>query len=1111
MFHRASALIAALACTAACSADRHERPLFRLLAPSHTGVTFANTIATSDSVNVQTDVYIYNGAGVAAGDVDNDGYPDVFFAGNMVSSRLYLNKRQMRFEDITDRAGVRTNRWATGAAMVDINGDGYLDIYVSVSGPPWSVARDRANLLFVNNGNRTFTEAAAKYGIADTGFTTQAAFLDYDEDGCLDLFLLENSPKDFSRGGLTSHPSGMRGRTPDSYNQLYRNDCHGTFTNVSSKAGILEDAGYGLGVVVTDVNRDGWPDVYVSNDGTPNDVLYVNNRDGTFTNAAARSLKHTSYAGMGVDVADFNNDGWPDIAQVDMMPHDLSRRKQMSGFMTYDNLLEARRAGFRDDYSENALQLSNGVDKTGNVIFSDIARLAGVAATDWSWSPLFADFDNDGYKDLFITNGYPKAVNDLDYQTAMFGVRRTGTASSEASHRAGLDILKRLYAYDVSNYVFRNGGDLTFVDVTAAWGLARPSYSYGAAYADLDNDGKLDLVVNNIDGPAFIYQNAQRADATHHYLAIALQGDGPNRRGIGVTLVLTVGGRTQYLYHSPYRGFMSSMDDRAHFGLGAATRVDSLQVFWPDGRYQLLAGLEVDRLIVVRQADATEKRRVAPPRTPPRFDAADDKKPLYKHQSSLGIDYTVQPLLPYLPSSQGPPIATADVNGDGLDDVFIGGNVGRAGKLFLQAKDGGFAEAAHGEPWLADKAFEDWGALFFDANSDGKPDLYVASCGYRLPPESPLLQDRLYLNVGGGRFVRDSLALPTMRTCTRVVRAADFNRDGRLDLFVGGRLTVRDYPLPTRSYLLRNDGGHFTDVADQVAPELARPGGMITDAAWVDLDGDGRVDLVTAGEWMPLQFFHNDGARFRNTTRDTRLPSMRGWWYSLAVGDFDGDGHPDLVAGNLGLNYAYSTSPGNRFGVYAGDLAGNRTADIVLTTEIDGTEYPLAGRVPLGREIDPLSLRFPTYGSFARATVQQAFAPAQLQQAVHYQTDTFASVVLRNDGDGTFTSSPLPALAQIAPIKGIVVYDVDGDGHLDLIVAGNLYASEPNTARADAGNGLWLRGDGRGHFTPVPPTESGLLAPLDVSGLALIDTPAGKAVIVANTGDSLQVFRIRKP
>jgi enediyne biosynthesis protein E4 len=482
----------------------------------------------------------------------------------------------------------------------------------------------------------------------------------------------------------------------------------------------------------------------------------------------------------------------------------------------------------------------------------------------------------------------------------------------------------------------------------------------------------------------------------------------------------------------------------------------------------------------------------------------------YKHQATTLVDYSVQPLMPYMISRQGPPIAVADVNGDGLDDVFIGGAAGVPGKLFIQRRDGTFVESKEGQPWEADKQYEDWGATFFDANGDGLPDLYVASGGYQLAPGSPLLQDRLYINKGGGRFVRDTRALPTMLTSKATVRVGDFNGDGRPDLFVGGRLTPRSYPYPTRSYLLRNDGDHFTDVTEEVAPEMVHPGGMITDAAWIDFDGDGRLDLVTVGEWMPIQFYRNDGKRLRNVTQSTHLPPMRGWWYSLAVGDFDHDGRPDLIAGNLGLNYTYTTSNQSRFGMYAGDFTGNRTTEIVLTQEISGTEYSLSGMVPLGQEIYQLASQFPTYGSFAHASVRQLFSPAQLQQAVHYQTDTFASVYLHNDGGGTFSVSALPNPAQIAPIKGIIVHDVDGDGNLDLIVAGNLYDAEPNTPRADAGNGLWLRGDGHGHFKPVPPSESGFLAPLNVAGLALVKTPTGNAVLIANTGDSLQAFAIKK-
>jgi hypothetical protein len=452
----------------------------------------------------------------------------------------------------------------------------------------------------------------------------------------------------------------------------------------------------------------------------------------------------------------------------------------------------------------------------------------------------------------------------------------------------------------------------------------------------------------------------------------------------------------------------------------------------------------------------------------------------------------------------------ADVNGDGLDDVFIGGGQGLPGKLFLQQRDGSFVESSQGQPWEADKVYEDWGAVFFDANGDGLPDLYVASGGYQLAPTSPLLQDRLYINKGGGRFVRDLQALPTMLTSKATVRVGDFNGDGRPDLFVGGRLTPRNYPYPTRSYILRNDGGRFTDVTEEVAPELTKPGGMVTDAAWIDFDGDGRLDLVTVGEWMPIQFYHNDGKKLRDVTQSMHLPPSRGWWYSLAVGDFDHDGRPDLVAGNLGLNYSYTTSKDTTLGIYATSFSGSQTTDIVLTQRVDGKEYPYAGLATLGRDIYPLGIRFPTFGSFARATMSESFSSAQLQRALHYEADTFASVYLHNDGGGKFSSHVLPNLAQISPIKAIVAEDVDGDGHLDLIIAGNLYDSEPNTTRADAGNGLWLRGDGKNHFTPVPPAQSGFLAPLNVSGLALLNTVAGRAVLVANTSDSLQVFGIRK-
>ena len=1070
------------------SGCRHgeQAPRFKLLTPSQTGITFANTITTNDSLNPQIEIYVYNGAGVGVGDFDNDGRPDIFFAGNQVPSRLYLNKGNMRFEDITQPAGVTTHQWATGVSLVDINHDGFLDIYVCVTGPETSTPAERANLLFINNGDRTFTEAAAKYGIADSGFSTQAAWLDYDRDGDLDLFLLNNSPRDFARGGLATQPSGLLNAGPDNYNQLYRNNGDGTFTNVSRQAGILQGIGYGLGVAIGDVNLDGWPDIYVSNDINPNDVLYVNQRDGTFRDRAGQWLKRTSYAGMGVDIADFNNDGRPDILQVDMMPRDLAARQRMSGFLNYGNLVEWRHTGLRVDYDLNSLQLNNGGSGDSSVAFSEISRMAGIAYTDWSWSALFADFDNDGYKDIFITNGYPKAVNDLDYQIAVFRARHAGHT------RAALDMLRDLHSYLVPNYLFRNNGDLTFSDRSAAWGMDQPGFSYGAAYADLNNDGTLDLVVNNVDAPASIYENV--GPAVGHHLEIGLRGDAPNLRGIGASITIVAGGVRQYLYHSPYRGYMSTMETPLHFGLGAAAQVDTLTVTWPDGRSQLLTDLPADRTIALQQHDAV--RAPLTPDTRHRLFAR-TPAPAYAQPEPRSVDFTVQPLLPDQPSRQGPPLAVADVNGDGREDVLVDD------RLFIQEANGRFVEA-----WRSEPGYENWGARFFDANGDGRPDLYVASGGYQLSPVSRLLQDRLYVNQGGGRFVRDSAALPPMLTSTAAVAVGDFNGDGKPDLFVGGRLVPRNYPFPARSYLLRNDGGHFTDVTDSVAPELAQPVGMITSAVWIDFDGDGRLDLVTAGQWMPIRFFRNDGARLRDVTAAMGLPPLRGWWYSLAAGDFNHDGHVDLVAGNLGLN-AYPASQGAPLGVYASNFTGNQVTDIVLTERSGQRDFPLAGRAILGQEIYTVGLRFPTYASYASADIRQIFDAAQLKRALHAEADTLASVYLQNSGHGTFTVAALPLLAQIAPIRGIIAHDVDGDGNLDLIVAGNLYDTEANTPRSDAGNGLWLRGDGQGHFTPVPPQLSGFLAPRNVTGLALVKTPTGNAVFVANNGDSLSAFTIR--
>ena len=1107
------ALVSITAIFFSCSSDRPD-PALQKISPNESGITFSNTIESSDSSNAENEPFIYNGAGISVGDVNDDGLMDLYFTGNMVTSRLYLNRGDMNFEDVTKSAGVGTERWATGATMVDINGDGHLDIYVSVSNSGDVPAVERQNLLFINNGDETFSEQAADYGIDSIGFTTHSAFLDYDLDGDLDLFLLNNSPEEFSRGETGVMPMGAQMEVnPSGYDQLYQNNGDGTFSDVSEEAGILRKLGYGLGVAVSDLNRDGWPDIYVSNDISPNDVLYVNNQDGTFTDRAPDWLRHTSHAGMGVDMADYTNNGWPDILQSDMMPEKLSGRKRMSGSNSYGGFVDLLNRGFYLDYNINTLQMNLGLKESGDVIFSEVARTAGLAYTHWSWASLFADLDNDGWKDAFITNGYPKAMNDFDYLSDMHLAGQTDSQEEYDNQRQ--EILNNLHSYDIPNYLFLNERDGTFADVSEAWGMNEPGFSYGAAYADLDNDGRLDLVINNINAPASVYRNTSpRNERGPYYLSLQLEGEAPNTDGIGATLWVWAGGHRQMLEQYPARGFMSSVDPRLHVGLGNAGTVDSLRIDWPDGRSQILRNVQADQMLTLRQAEATTAPPYRPvPREPKQFfePLSGDESLSHTDSPSQTIDYSVQPLLPYMVSRQGPPLAAGDVNGDGRDDLFIGGDAGSAGTLYLQGDDGRFRESDQSQPWQADSNQADWGASFVDVNSDGQLDLYVASGSYHSSPVSLLLQDRIYINYGNGRFLKNTDVLPEMLTSTAAIAPGDFNGDGRTDLFVGGRLNPRNWPAPTRSWLLRNDGDRFTDVTAQVMPELVDPGGMITGAIWADVTGDGNDELVTAGQWQPIKVYQVGQNRFTDISESLELPSLRGWWEALAAADLNGDGRQDIIAGNLGLNHTYTTSPGSPFGVVAADLTGNRTTDIILTKQVDGTETPLYGLAKLGREIYTVGIAFDSFESFSQASVGQVVGSETLEDAIRYRADTFASVVLLSQPDGTFEVNQLPPLAQISPIEDMVLADIDRDGHTDLIIGGNRYESEATAPRADAGNGLWLKGDGQGNLTPVPPMQSGLVAPGDVRELKLIDTPDGQRLIISNNNDSTQVFRVHQP
>lgn len=1082
-------------------------PLFERLPAEETGVDFVNTITENDSLLNPFDLeYIYNGAGVGVGDFNGDGLPDLYFAGNTVDSKLYLNQGDFRFEDVTEATGVAApDAWATGVAVVDINQDGRSDLYLSVAGP--GAVETRANRLFVNqgvdgDGVPRFEEQAEAYGLADTGYSTQAAFFDYDRDGDLDLYLLTNALEDIDKNA--PRPKRDEGRAP-STDRLYRNNGDGTFTDVSAAAGIQME-GYGLGVAVSDINKDGWPDVYAANDFITNDLLYVNNGDGTFTNKAGEWLKHQSHNGMGVDVADFNNDTRPDIAVLDMLPPGNQRRKMMLSGFSASSLRRAIEFGYQPQYVRNTLQLNNGVSPEGMPTFSEIGRLAGVQATDWSWAPIFADVDNDGWKDLFVSNGYGKDVTNQDYVEYGSQVRAFGT--QEANRQEQLEALKDLPTVWLDNVIFQNDGDLTFTEKTDSWGLDIESLSTGAALADLDQDGDLDLITNNINDEAFIFANRLREqDTTATYLRVQLDGPAGNRRGLGAKVMLHNDGQVQYRDHNPYRGYKSTLGPTVHFGLGTARQVDSLEVVWPDGRYQLIAGVEANQTITLHHAAAGSSEGdgrgpSASPNAQPLFAGEAQSRGLsHTHNEYVVSDFERTPLLPHKLSKGGPGIAVADVNGDGLDDVFVGADRRRERTLFLQSLDGSFERRK--VPMEANR-YEDMAPLFFDADGDGDQDLYVVSGGNAAPPADPSYQDRLYLNDGSGTFRRAEDALPQMYTSGSVVTAADYDGDGDLDLFVGGHHIPRRYPLPPRSYLLRNDSEpgrvQFTDVTNDVAPALAEVG-LVTDALWTDYDRDGQRDLLIAGEWMPLTLFENRGGTLVDATAAAGLEHTVGWWNSLASGDFDRDGDTDYLAGNLGKNTKFEASAAEPVRVYAKDFDQNGSVDPVITRYIEGTEYPVAPLNQLVKQIPGMDYRFSSYASYAEATFEDVFREDELEGAYTAAATHFASSYLENRGDSAFAVQPLPLRAQFAPVYGMAPGDYNGDGHLDALLVGNSHATETLSGWYDAMVGVLLRGDGTGGFEPVNYAESGFFVDGDAKALATVASASGASLVVASQND----------
>ncbi len=1071
-----------------------------MLPPERTGVTFANRLPDDTAFTILDYMYYYDGGGVAVGDINNDGLPDLYFTSNVGPNRLYLNKGNYRFEDITQRAGVADSEgWKTGVTMADVNGDGLVDIYVSAVDYRGMHGR---NVLYINNGDGTFTDRTKEYGLDYSGFATQALFFDYDGDGNLDMYLLTHTPRHESTAGTRA--SGARA-PPPAGDRLYRNDS-GHFVDVSARAGIRTGAvRYGLGVVASDLDLTGCPDLYVANDFEEDDFLYRNNCDGTFTEQLPAAMGHTSRASMGVDAADFNNDGRPDVAVLDMLPEQERIRKTSASAesFTMDYLL--RQAGYHPQYRRNTLQLSRGRGR-----FSEIGLLAGVEATDWSWAPLFADLDNDGRKDLFITNGIYRRPNDLDY-LAYVGDPAVQEALSHGTAAVNEAAIRRMPRVPVAKYAYRNNGDLTFTNVAEAWGLAQPGFSNGAAYVDLNNSGALDLVVNNLNAPAAIYRNRAREINGNHYLRVMLRGSGANTAGIGAKGIIRHGGTTQLLEQQPTRGFESSVDPRLHFGLGASTRIDSLTVIWPDRRYQVLTDLAVDRALTLDQRDASGQweygARKARPRGPRFTDVTAAVGVAFKHQEDAFYDYYREPLIPHLLSAEGPALAVGDVNGDGLDDIYVGGAKWQAGRLFIQQKDGTF-RASRQPAFEDDSLEEDVDAVFADLNGDGHPDLYVVSGGLEFRGSHDALQDRLYLNDGHGRFHRDSQALPRLAESGSCVAVGDFNGDGHPDLFVGRRAVAGRYGVAPPSYLLENDGhGRFRDVTMEKAPELANIG-MVTAAAWVDYDRDGRLDLIVTGEWMPIRVFHNEGGRLVDRTGEAGLGGTEGWWNSVTVADLNGDGLPDLVLGNLGLNSYLRATPSEPVRLYLSDFGHNGTLEPIITFYRNGVSYPVAGRDELLGLIPRLRRRYPTYASFGASRVEDIFSASDLRQATVREARVFASSVALNNGNGTFTLKPLPVEAQVAPIRAALAGDLDGDGRTDLVVVGNSYGQAPVFGRYDASYGLLLSGLGDGTFRAVDMEDSDLLIEGQARRLAWLTwARGGRLIAVARNDESLRILR----
>ncbi|WP_062052784.1 VCBS repeat-containing protein [Aquimarina longa] len=1069
--------------------------IFTSVPPAVTGIQFRNTLIENDSLNYFTYSYLYMGGGIATGDINNDGLLDLYFTGNQVPNKLYLNKGNLRFEDITTTAGVSGDeRWYTGVTMVDVNNDGWLDIYCSVSGKFGS----KKNQLFLNNGDHTFIEKAAEYGIDDIGNSIQGTFFDYDRDGDLDLYVA-NYPSTTFNAPNFYYKFKMSNIEDTETDHLYRNDGD-TFTEVTAIAGV-KSFGLTLSATVGDVNNDGWSDIYVSNDFSTPDYLYINNQDGTFKEVVKKATAHTAFFGMGTDIADYNNDGNLDIFQVDMDAQTNQRKKANMASMNPRLFWSTVNAGFHYQYMHNCLQLNTGVIKDGVPYFSNMSRITGTSSTDWSWGPLFADFDNDGRKDIFITNGTRREINNNDYFKTLAKVAHKNDSLLQRS--------LMIPSEKIANFMFHNVSNYSFEDVTKDWGIEYKGFSNGVVYADLDADGDLEVITNNIDDYASVFKN--KSSEKNNHITIQFKGGNTNTLGLGNRVYITTEGQTQMQELTLSRGFQSSVAPQLHFGLNQSKIIEELKVVWADGKSQTLYNIDVNQRMVLKYDDAisSDTIELSEKETTVFTTETSTFFPNYRHQENAYNDFSKQVLLPHKMSSLGPGVAVGDLNADGLEDYFIGGASGYSGSIFFQHITGFKKQAV--AVLQNDRLYEDMGAVIFDVDQDGDNDLYVVSGGYEFSAASELLQDRLYLNDGKGNFTKvKEGALPVLLTSGSRVYPIDFNKDGKQDVLVLGRQIPGHYPAAANSYLLQNttENGkvQFKNVTATFAKELTDLG-MATSAIITDYNNDSWLDFMIVGEWMPIRVFKNTGTGFKEVSQELGLTTATtGWWWSIAQGDFDHDGDMDYMAGNNGLNYKYKATEDETFDIYVNDFDKDAKEDIVLSYYNDGKQFPVRGRECSSDQIATIKHKFKDYKSFSEATLVDVYTKKSLESSLHYQVQSFASVYIENQGS-KFVIHSLPKEAQISSIHQILVNDFDKDGSLDALIAGNMYGSEVETPRNDAGYGLFLKGNGKGGFNPMPATESGVFIRGDVKDMALLQTSTSDYCIIAKNNDHLQVVK----